>query len=105
MVFAVRFTKKEALFIVTPVCILGANVFAMADNPKRVGPKLSGQIRQCPGSRLLRPRVCVVDVDAKTSIQVDIPFGRAGDRVTIVIKADAGIVLRTVRSRGYKWIK
>jgi hypothetical protein len=79
-----RFTKMEALFIIVPLGAIGAIVFAMADIPKRVGPNLTGRIRQCPSGRRVRPRVCTVDLDPKTSIEVDIPYGRAGDSVTIV---------------------
>ena len=83
-----RLRKIEILFIVGPIAIIGAIVFSMADTAQEVGPRLQGQIRQCSGGRgragALGPRRCIVDFNSHSSIEVDIPYGHAGDAVTIV---------------------
>jgi hypothetical protein len=82
----VRLRKMELLFIVGPIAIIGAVAFSMADTAKEVGPRLQGQIRQCSGGRVRRggPRRCIVDVVSHASVEVDVPYGHAGDPVTIV---------------------
>jgi len=82
----VRLRKMEILFIGGPIAIIGAIAFSLADTAKEVGPRLQGQIRQCSGGRTksMGPRRCIVDLGSRTSIEVDVPYGRAGDPVTIV---------------------
>lgn len=81
-----RARKLELLFFVGRIAIIGAIAFSLADTAKEVGPGLQGQIRQCSGGRGRSggPRRCIVDVNSHTSIEVDVPYGRAGDPVTIV---------------------
>jgi hypothetical protein len=66
-----------------PIVLVGALIFAMANTSKEVGPKLRGHIRQCSGSRRAG-RTCIVDVDSHTSVEIDAPFKRPGDAVTVV---------------------
>jgi hypothetical protein len=82
----VRIRKVEVLFIVVPVVFVCAIVFSAVDDPKEIGPKLHGQIRQCSGGRVKSAdaRRCIVDFGSHSSLEVDVPFGKAGYPVTVV---------------------
>jgi hypothetical protein len=76
--------KAEAPFIVGAIAVLGLVVFGFANSSMPTGAKLHGQISFCTGRGKVAPRGCYVKVDAKDSILVEAPFGRAGDVVTLV---------------------
>jgi hypothetical protein len=78
--------KAELLFITLPLIFVGALLFSLADLPKEIGPTVKGKISRCSGGRGRAggPRICTVDVDSDTSVQVDVPWGQAGNTVLIV---------------------
>jgi hypothetical protein len=81
----VRIRKIEVLFVVVPVIFIGALLFSLVDAAKQVGAPLTGQIRKCSGGRgRAGPRMCIVDLSSHAPIEVDVPFGRIGNHVTIV---------------------
>jgi hypothetical protein len=94
----------EALFVVVPIVALGAFGFSVLDAAKQLGPTLQGQIRQCTGGRGRTggPRNCTVDLGSDTTIQVDVPYGRAGDlvRVAKMHKSLSGLTYYAAKASG-----